>query len=48
MIPIGTVKIIINGRITIPQEFRKKYSWKEGNLLMVYDNNGKLAIEKIE
>lgn len=47
MKPIGTVRIIINGRITIPKEFREKYLWKEGDLLMLHDNKGKLAIEKI-
>ena len=47
MKPIGTVKIIINGRITIPKEFREVHSWKEGDLLMLNSDDGKLIIEKI-
>ena len=48
MKPIGTVKMILNGRITIPKEFREKYNWKDGDLLMVYDNNGKITIKKLK
>lgn len=47
MKPLSTVKIIINGRITIPKEFREEHGWKEGDLLMLNDDNGKIIIEKI-
>jgi len=47
MKPIGTVKIIINGRVTIPKEFRDKYNWTEGTLLMLYEDNEKIIIKKL-
>ena len=48
MEPLGTIKVILNGRITIPKEFRDKYGWKDGDLLMVYDDNGKMIIKKLK
>lgn len=48
MQPLGTVKIILNGRITVPKEFRNKYNWKDGDLLMLYDDNGKIIIKKLK
>lgn len=48
MKPLGTVKLILNGRITIPKEFREKYNWKEGDLLMLYSDDNKIIIEKLK
>lgn len=48
MKPVSTVKIVRNGRITLPKEFRDKYNWKEGDLLMIYDIGGNLRIEKLK
>jgi len=48
MKPIGTIRIIKNGRITIPKGFREKYNWEEKDLLMLYDKDGELRIDKLE
>jgi len=45
--PLGTVRLVKNGRITIPIDFRIRYRWAEGTLFMLYDDNGKIIIEKI-
>jgi len=47
MKPLGTVKLILNGRITLPKEFRKKYEWKDGDLLMLYEEDEKIIIKKL-
>lgn len=48
MKPLGTVKIVLNGRITIPKKFREEHGWKDNDLLMVYSDGGKIIVEKMK
>jgi len=48
MKPLGTARIVFNGRITIPKKFREKYKWKDGDLLMMYSDGSKIIIEKMK
>ena len=47
MKPLGTAKIVINGRITIPKEFREEFKWKDGDLLIIYSDGAKIIVEKM-
>lgn len=42
------VKVTRRGQTTIPEEFRRKYGIREGDYLLVEDENGRIVIRTIE
>ena len=45
---IETVKISSRGQIVIPERFRKEFKIKEGDKLIVREENGKMVMESEE
>ena len=42
---VRTTKVTRKGQITIPIDFREKYNFKEGDIVLVEDRDGRLTIQ---